>query len=352
MDGSSGAANSSKTNRCAICGSEGLSTFVAREMMFGLDEAFRYLHCQTCGHVALAETITDWAKYYPTDYYSFKSPRSVKVGKGSLAALERAWQRQVRRRIVLRRLGLRLYDSLRRRSPEWPGLVLRVGGRDPTILDVGCGNGGLLTELAAVGFRHLYGLEPYIDASTARTDGVVILKADLLTLRDLADARALGVPERFDLIMFHHSFEHILDPRATLAAAAERLSEAGRILVRIPIASSYAFIRYRASWIQLDPPRHVHVFTEKSFRLLCQQTGLDIVKTFYDSTAFQFWGSEQAERGVPLRSPHSYPDNHDATTHDRRRIAALAREAVELNRRGKGDQAGFVLMKSRAHASP
>jgi hypothetical protein len=55
-----------------------------------------------------------------------------------------------------------------------------------------------------------------------------------------------GSGPSFDLIMFHRSFEHVSFPAAALREAASFLSDNGRILIRLPLASSYAFDRQRA----------------------------------------------------------------------------------------------------------
>jgi SAM-dependent methyltransferase len=222
-----------------------------------------------------------------------------------------------------------------------PGIAL-----DAAILDVGRSRRTPPAELHALGYRRVFGIDLDIAGMEGRADGPAFFRGAIVPLRTAANGASRDPPpSRFDLVMFHHSFEHIADPRAALAAAMDLLAPGGRVLIRIPIASSYAFVRYRANWVQLDAPRHLHLFTERSFRLLSESLGLRIVETFYDSTAFQFWGSEQYELGVPLRSVDSFQDNPQTRLFDQRRISAFAKEAHRLNRAGKGDQVGFVLRK-------
>ena len=100
--------------------------------------------------------------------------------------------------------------------------------------------------------------------------------------------------------MFHHSLEHVDDPEAALSLCRKRLEPQGRVLVRIPVPH-YAWRRYRDRWVQLDAPRHLHLMSERGFTQLVQRAGLVVAKVFYDSTPFQFWGSEAYIRDQLLK---------------------------------------------------
>jgi hypothetical protein len=57
---------------CAICGNRHENrTHVARKMMYGLRDEFRYLECGNCRCVHLNDIPQDMSKYYPENYYSF-----------------------------------------------------------------------------------------------------------------------------------------------------------------------------------------------------------------------------------------------------------------------------------------
>ena len=68
-------------------------------------------------------------------------------------------------------------------------------------------------------------------------------------------------------------------------------------------------------------------------------------KIRYDSTAFQFWGSEQYQRDLPLLHQSSYFVNPETSAFTAEQIAAYTAEADRLNARGEGDQAAFYLRK-------
>jgi predicted SAM-dependent methyltransferase len=146
--------------------------------------------------------------------------------------------------------------------------------------------------------------------------------------------------------MFHHAFEHVPDPLETLVSTARLLVPGGICLIRIPIGGSYAWEHYRTNWVQLDAPRHYFLHTVDSMRLLASRSGLLLDQVIYDSTEFQFWGSEQYQRDIPLYSPQSYKQNPQHSIFTPEQIATFHHQAEELNQQGRGDQAAFYLRKA------
>ena len=118
----------------------------------------------------------------------------------------------------------------------------------------------------------------------------------------------------------------------------------GAVLIRIPVGGCFVWKKYGVNWVQLDAPRHFFLHTEKSLRLVAEPAGLELTDVVSDSKGFQFWGSEQYLRDVPLkdaRSPFTNPAGQTLFTAEQ--LAAYAAEAEQLNARGKGDQACFYL---------
>ncbi|WP_187146227.1 class I SAM-dependent methyltransferase [Thermococcus onnurineus] len=199
------------------------------------------------------------------------------------------------------------------------------------ILDVGCGNGDLLFILRDIGFRNLLGVDPFIERDIV-DNGVTILKR---TIHELPGT------QKFNLIMFHHSFEHLPDQLETLKKAKQLLADNGTILIRMPVKSDEIWKKYGVNWVQIDAPRHVIVHTVRSFEILSEKAGLKINKIIFDSTAFQFWGSELYKRGIPLEIGRRNLKKYFSY----KQIKKWEKVAKELNKAQSGDQAIFYLKK-------
>ena len=78
-------------------------------------------------------------------------------------------------------------------------------------------------------------------------------------------------------------------------------------------------------------------------RVLAESSGFDIETVTFDSTDFQFWGSEQYLNGIPLWSPNSYALNPALSPFSEEQIDDFVEQAEELNARQAGDSARFFL---------
>ena len=217
--------------------------------------------------------------------------------------------------------------------------VLRALGKinltlESRILDIGCGSGALLYSLKNIGFINLLGADPFIKAGFTYPNGLTIQKKSIT-----------DIDGEWDLIMFHHSFEHVADPLETLRSAAKLLAGGGVCLLRIPTVSSYAWEHYRTNWIQLDAPRHFYLHSLNSIQLLAEKTGLKLEHVVYDSTVLQFYGSEQYLKDIPYISGESFAINPRQSIFTAAQIRAFKKKAKELNRQNRGDQAVFYLRK-------
>jgi SAM-dependent methyltransferase len=315
---------------CRICGNaEGNSTYFPKEMMFGWREAFEYLECARCGCLQIAQIPPDLAKYYPSDgYYSYKPPKR----KHYPAWLLRL--RHERTRYFLGEFSIpgAVLGLLSKRSEHFDWFRQARLSLDSRILDVGCGAGGLLLKLQREGFRSLLGADPFIQADIDYGNGVKILKRGADELEG-----------QFDFVMLHHSFEHMPDPAAALKSLSRLVAPGGTLLLRIPVADSYARRHYGLDWMAWDAPRHLYLHTRKSMALLAAGAGMEITSVVHDSSGQQFSSSELYIRGVPYVEHGKYrpggrPDAYLQAEWDR-----FQERAAELNRKGEGDTACFYL---------
>jgi SAM-dependent methyltransferase len=316
------------TLTCRICGNrEGNRLHRAREMMFGLREEFDYVECADCGCLQIAAVPEDLGRFYPADYYAHLRPEVVPTNplKTFLRLHRAAWA--VHRRDLLGAALCRVFGE-----PEfYPTYAhqlrkARVGFHD-AILDLGCGSGTYLLALESMGFRRLLGADPYLPGDTRLTPGVILRKQE-----------PAAVQGSFDFVAMHHAFEHVADPAGVLAEARRLLKPGGRALIRIPVFPSHAWRVYGVDWVQLDAPRHLFLHSVESMRRLAAGAGLEVLEVEFDSTEFQFSGSERYRRDLPLCSPAVWEP-------DLEQSAEWARLVPELNAAGEGDQAAFYLRR-------
>jgi SAM-dependent methyltransferase len=314
---------------CRICGSQEVADRLqVREMMYGTRDRFAYFRCAACGCLQLAEVPANLSRHYPNDYYSFQAPENAALLWWTKIKLKLARPFMTRHKLgwgsVLGRLLCQFQEGPL--VPEWLRFLPRPIPFDTAILDVGCGSGGTLLKLRNCGFTNLRGADPFIQESITYAGGVRVEKLELSE-----------VPGKFSLITFNHVCEHLADPVTALQQARQRLAAGGLILVRIPLADSVAAQKYRENWVQLDAPRHITLQTRHSMEILARQAGLKIVRVVYDSTEFQFLGSELYLQDIPLRDERSQSVFSPAV------IQRFALEAARLNALEKGDQAAFLL---------
>jgi SAM-dependent methyltransferase len=306
-------------------------------MMFGTRERFEYIECAACGTLQIAE-VPDLARHYPADYYSLAETGTPLIAEN--------WRRRLLARLAGRffRNGFVPLMAYLIRHREWlekefppslrePMLGLRP---DSAILDFGCGNGRLLRALRLYGFNDLTGADAFIERDLEFPDGVRVLK------------QGLGEIERkFDLVMLHHSFEHLPDPESSLRGIRELIAPGGFCLIRIPLKAE-AWNRYGVDWFQLDAPRHLFLFTESSFRDLAGKCGLKTAKVVYDSGPAQFWISEQYSRDIPMHDPRAFAGDYSNAVFGPEQMSGWEALAEEVNRTGRGDQACFYLVADQA----
>ena len=318
-------------SQCKICNNtHGNVTYIAREMMFGYRDQFEYFECSKCGCLQIVEVPSNLEKYYPKNYSSF-SENSVK--KSNFINL---YIKRQRTKYFLHSKGILRKCLIKIGGP--PNLPLWLKAAKPElnfeILDVGSGSGDLLLGLRDRGFSKLTGIDPFIKEDIFYKNGVRIYKKKLCELT-----------QQFDFIMLHHSFEHVPDPLSILIDLFQKTKPDGLVLIRIPLVSSFAWRTYKTNWVQLDAPRHLFLHSVRSIELLTSKCGFIIENIDYDSKGFQFWGSEQYLRDIPLNDERSYNINPKRSIFSDCDIKVFEKKAEELNNSQNGDQACFYLRK-------
>lgn len=312
---------------CRICADPGPHQLVyAREMMFGFRECFTYFQCGRCHCLQIAEFPAEMARYYPNHYNTYRGHQSQEVPEwlhtmlgGPLLSLRHATMLTEEDEVKLIKKAFLFY---------FRGLSLN---RHSRILDVGCGRGSFLEALSKIGFAHLLGVDLFLESRD---------HASTVHRGTLAD---IDPTQQWDLIMFHHSLEHMPNQLETLQMARQRLAPGGVCLIRIPIVSSYAWQQYGPNWVSLDAPRHFFLHSLESLDCLARQANMQIQNIIYDSTSFQLWASEQYQHDIALYDDRSFTVSPFHSLFSPADMTRFEIEAQRLNQEKRGDQAAFYL---------
>ena len=127
-------------------------------------------------------------------------------------------------------------------------------------LEIGAGNGALLTHLRSLGFAEVIGIEPSIAAVRDAAPEV----------RPLIRVRSFGpgdLPEaHFSLVVANQTIEHVAEPLALLAAVRALLKPGG-LLMMVSHDYRHPLMRLLGARSPIIDIEHLQVFSRASFRL-------------------------------------------------------------------------------------
>lgn len=307
---------------CKICGNISQNkSFIATERLLGIRDEFIYFECSRCGCVQIHEVPENIAKYYPNEYYSYQEPSFANKLNPILYFLKKSLAKYYIGKFNLTGWMLSFFID-----HPFPWLKSDLVDFDSKILDVGCGSGRKLLSMQRSGFTNLIGIDPFNNADIIYDSGLKVLKKDVFDIND-----------KYDFIMLHHSFEHMDSPLKVLLKLKELLNPESQLLIRIPVANSYAWRKYKAFWYDLDAPRHLFLHTTQSMQFLAERSGFRIEEIGYDSLPSQLIFSEKYLRNmVPTEGK-----NHIS----KKEIRHFSNEVKRLNRICDGGSACFYLTK-------
>jgi hypothetical protein len=326
---------------CRICQSaSNHQIYQVQEMMFGTREVFDYFLCSNCGCLQIAIVPNELGRFYPSNYYSLGSdtPNGVNPEK-------QFGKRFLQRLLINNALFGRGYKLSKIAGyfvdmpREWHEIAellkaCSVRNRRASFLDIGCGSHSWwLRSLDSIGFKNLTGVDPNIAND--------LIDGNIRVFKSSAD----DINGKFDVITLHHSLEHIQDQFGALCSARDHMAPKGFLVVRIPTVSSMVWEQYKEDWVELDAPRHLYLHSLNSFELLSKRVGLRIQEIIWDSGPFQFYGSEQYRRGIPLMADNSYWKNPSCSSFTYKEMSEFSAKAVTANREERGGRVCFILRR-------
>jgi len=304
-------------------------------MTFGWREEFEYFICDTCASVSIGTLPENIARYYEGySNFTWRPPET----------------RGLKLLIVLMRLGVgrplvRACKALIRNpreimwahlSPNMQAMMYLAPRRTARILDVGSGGGEMIELMRRMGYSAALGLDPFIP------DDHQLVRAGMVRRMHLAD-----VHERYDVVVFNHSLEHVPDPEAVLGQARDALVEGGTVLVQIPNVDSIDFRKYRGNWWVMHAPRHFHMPSERGLAMIADRVGLEIVDRIFVSRPDHYFYSREYQQDIWDNDPRSWRMGKDQNIWTMDDFREAARMTLERNRSGGADWVSFYLRAKR-----
>ncbi len=151
------------------------------------------------------------------------------------------------------------------------------------VLDIGCGKPDFLAQLATNPNIQTMG----VDFKSAQWDDP---KYKNLTLLE-GDWRNIEINTQFDLITAWHYFEHDYDIQQTIAKCQQLLKPNGILLIEVPMYQGIIQKLQKQYWQGWHSPRHICLFSFKSWKMIFQENDWEIVKhnKFGTLSAFTLW---------------------------------------------------------------
>jgi 2-polyprenyl-3-methyl-5-hydroxy-6-metoxy-1,4-benzoquinol methylase len=234
-------------NFCQICHSEN-STKICRV------RNFQILYCKNCKNGRTFPPPFDFD--YSSEDFHGNNLESATDPKSSFEKLPIQWRESILLQVEIIQQNL---------APE------------ASILEIGCGEGILLHQLALRGFN-VHGVEPGINASDrARKSGL-----NVITGHFPEDAP----PGPFHGIILSHVLEHLESPGEILQDLLTRNPEAHVFLVQTNFQGVIPRLR-KTKWYAWAPEQHFWHFSTKGITHLARNHGYEVTGVTYSSLCHQ-----------------------------------------------------------------
>jgi 2-polyprenyl-3-methyl-5-hydroxy-6-metoxy-1,4-benzoquinol methylase len=259
-----------KCNYCECDDPEML--YKTKDNFYGLGKDFSIVKCKNCGLVFLNPRpgSTEISHYYPQNLYYSQFPHTDLLKHkikyliyGSLRGYCRYTNSAVK--YFTGKLLALIFSGIME--------ILIPFRKNGKILDIGCGNGGM------IGWMGKYGWETY----GTDLNAVSCEQAMKLGIRVFCGAMEDAKYESgfFDVVTMCHVFEHVPNPGRLLKEIHRVLRKNGLLIITVPNFNCYDSRTFLENWIDLDSPRHFYHYTKENLNKYLDSAGFAIDKWKY-----------------------------------------------------------------------
>ena len=171
--------------------------------------------------------------------------------------------------------------------------IVRLVGKNKTVLDIGCSGGALAEKLAANGCR-VIGIEYSKELAAEAAE-----RCEDVLVGDVQSMDLKLKPESFDVLLFADVLGHLREPSAVLQKTRPLLKKNGEIIVSVPNIANWRtrvkllFGKFDYAEQGIMDRTHVHFYTLKTARELVESNGF-AVKKIETVPSFPFLNPGQA----------------------------------------------------------
>ncbi len=258
---------------CSVCKKNKTSFYVTTNALMHKPNNENYVFniCNNCEAVFLTNPVTSEKldNYYTENYLPYRG--SLAWGKYS-SFVEKSQKDLDFRRVNFVKKHLKKNDS------------------NLTILDVGCGNPSFLEILQKNSKVSCTGID--FSDSGWKNKNYPNLELNKVAIEDYV------VDKQFDIITLWHYLEHDYNPNQTVEKLYNCLKKGGKLIIEVPDYKSITAKNQKSHWQGWHSPRHISLFTKKSFDHLFNQDKWQIKNHLRYGTldAFTLWWLGKMEK--------------------------------------------------------
>ena len=250
---------------CTVCGSASTQLFLQTNAMMHAPnvELYSFYSCNNCESKFLRNPVneSELSQYYTENYLPYRGAAAWGVF-AKFVEWDDEKLNKARKKAVL------------------PYLHNTSTNR---ILDVGCGKPDFLLEMSQLENVDVVGVD-FVEADWENP------KYSNLTLQ-ACDWKNANFDSQFDLITAWHYLEHDYDLNATESRFYDLLKVGGHVVIEVPMFEGFLQKIQKTFWQGWHSPRHITLFSKKSWTILFPTDKWEIVthKQYGTLSAFTLW---------------------------------------------------------------